>query len=83
MHGLPRGDVFAEMRGCLEQGIHGRPSLARFVEVTYEAILELKRQIDQLQARRPRLRLKRKSGRGQPKKAMATRAKRDTDVSGR
>ena len=66
MPGPPRGDVFSEMKGCLDQGIGGRPSLARFVEITYEAILELKQQIDQLRARRPRLRLKRKH-REQPK----------------
>lgn len=68
MPGPPRGDVFSEMKGCLDQGIHGRPSLARFVEVTYEAILELKRQVDQLHVRRPRLGLKRKQARGQAKK---------------
>ena len=67
MSGAPRGDVFSEMKGCLDQGISGRPSLARFVEITYEAILELKQQIDQLRARRPRIRLKRKQHREQPK----------------
>jgi hypothetical protein len=67
MTGTPRGDVFAEMKGCLDEGIGGRPSLARFVEITYEAILELRRQIDELRARRPRLRLKRKKGRGHSK----------------
>jgi hypothetical protein len=63
----PTGDVFAEMQGCVDQGISGRPSLARFVEVTYEAILVLKRQIDELRARRPRFGLKRKRGRSGPK----------------
>jgi hypothetical protein len=67
MTSTPRGDVFAEMKGCLDQGISGRPSLARFVEITYEAILELRRQIDELRARRPRLGLKRKKGRGHSK----------------
>jgi hypothetical protein len=66
MTGRPRGDVFAEMQGCIDQGISGRPSLARFVEVTYEAILELKRQIDELRSRRPRLGLKRKKGPAKP-----------------
>jgi hypothetical protein len=66
MSGIPRGDVFSEMKGCLDQGIGGRPSLARFVEVTYEAILELKGQLDQLGTRRPRLRPKRRH-REQPK----------------
>jgi hypothetical protein len=60
MRGHPRGDVFAEMQGCIERGIGGRPSLARFVEVTYEAILELKRQLDELRGRRSRIRLKSK-----------------------
>jgi len=63
----PSGDVFAEMKGCIDQGISGRPSLARFVEVTYEAILELKRQLDELRARRPRFDLRRKRVRGKPK----------------
>jgi hypothetical protein len=67
MTGTPRGDVFSEMQGCLEQGIGGRPSLARFVEVTYEAILELRRQIEELRARRPRLGLKQKRRRGHSK----------------
>ena len=66
MTGSPHGDVFAEMQGCIDQGISGRPSLARFVEVTYEAILELKRQIDELRARRPRLGLRRKKGPSKP-----------------
>jgi hypothetical protein len=66
MSGRPRGDVFAEMQGCIDQGISGRPSLARFVEVTYEAILELKRQIDELRSRRPRLGLRRKKGPSKP-----------------
>jgi hypothetical protein len=57
---------FSEMKGCLDQGIGGRPSLARFVEVTYEAILELKGQVDRLRTRRPRVRLKRRH-REQPK----------------
>jgi hypothetical protein len=39
------------MKGCIDQGISGRPSLARFVEVTYEAILELRRQIEELRGR--------------------------------
>lgn len=52
--GAPRGDVFAEMEGCIKRGISGRPSLARFVEVTYEAILELKSQVDELRERRRR-----------------------------
>lgn len=51
MPGPPGGDVFAEMKGCIDQGISGRPSLARFVEVTYEAILELRRQIEELRGR--------------------------------
>jgi hypothetical protein len=63
----PSGDVFAEMQGCVEQGISGRPSLARFVEVTYEAIVLLKRQIDELRARRPRFRSKRKREPSNPK----------------
>jgi hypothetical protein len=63
----PSGDVFAEMKGCIDQGISGRPSLARFVEVTYEAILELKRQLDELRTRRPRFGLRHKRGRGKPK----------------
>lgn len=67
MPGAPGGDVFAEMKGCIDQGISGRPSLARFVEVTYEAILTLKRQIDELRARRPRMGLKRKHRRAKPK----------------
>jgi hypothetical protein len=62
-----RGDVFAEMRGCLDQGISGRPSLARFVEITYEAILELKRQVDQIHTPHSRLRLERKDSRRQTK----------------
>jgi hypothetical protein len=64
MNGPPRGDVFAEMKGCIDQGIGGRPSLARFVEVTYEAILELKRQIDELRTRRSQFGLRRKPGKG-------------------
>ena len=68
MAGPPSGDVFAEMKGCIDQGISGRPSLARFVEVTYEAILELKRQLDELRARRPRFGLRRKHGRDRPKR---------------
>jgi hypothetical protein len=64
MPGPPRGDVFAEMKGCIDQGIGGRPSLARFVEVTYEAILELKRQLDELRSSRSQLGLKRKPGKG-------------------
>jgi hypothetical protein len=56
----PAGDVFAEMQGCVDQGISGRPSLARFVEITYEAILLLKRQVDELRARRPRFSTKRR-----------------------
>ena len=51
MPGPPGGDVFAEMKGCIDQGISGRPSLARFVEVTYEAILELRRQVEELRGR--------------------------------
>jgi hypothetical protein len=47
----PNGDVFAEMRSCLERGISGRPSLARFVEVTYEGMLSLKSQLDRIEAR--------------------------------
>ena len=47
----PKGDVFAEMKGCLENGISGRPSLARFVEVTYEGMLSLKSQLDRIEAR--------------------------------
>jgi hypothetical protein len=76
MTGTPRGDVFAEMKGCLDQGISGRPSLARFVEVTYEAILELRRQIDQLRARRPRLGLKRKKASGHSKSTEGRSEKR-------
>jgi len=50
------------MKGCIDQGISGRPSLARFVEVTYEAILELRRQIEELRGR-----LKRNPGPRKPK----------------
>jgi hypothetical protein len=63
----PRGDVFAEMQGCIDRGISGRPSLARFVEVTYEAILTLKRHVDELRARRSRFGLRRKGKRSGPK----------------
>jgi hypothetical protein len=56
--------VFAEMKGCIDQGIGGRPALARFVEVTYEAILELKRQIDELRNRRSQFGLRRKPDTG-------------------
>jgi hypothetical protein len=66
MPGAPRGDVFAEMKGCIDQGIGGRPSLARFVEVTYEAILELKRQIDELRNLRSQFGLRHKPGKGKP-----------------
>jgi hypothetical protein len=52
------------MKGCIDQGIGGRPSLARFVEVTYEAILELKRQIDELRNLRSQFGLRRKPGKG-------------------
>jgi hypothetical protein len=47
----PNGDVFAEMTECLGRGIGGRPALARFVEVTYEAILSLKAQLDRVETR--------------------------------
>jgi hypothetical protein len=47
----PNGDVFAEMKDCLERGIGGRPALARFVEVTYEAVLSLKSQLDRIETR--------------------------------
>ena len=60
MSGVPRGDVFSEMKGCLDQGISGRPSLARFVEITYEAILQLKHQLDELHHKRSRARAKRR-----------------------
>ena len=66
MPGPPRGDVFAEMKGCIDQGIGGRPSLARFVEVTYEAILELKRQIDELRNLRSQFGLRRRPGKRKP-----------------
>jgi hypothetical protein len=49
----PNGDVFAEMKDCLDRGISGRPVLARFVEVTYEAILSLKAQIDRIETSLP------------------------------
>jgi hypothetical protein len=49
--GAPKGDVFAEMKGCVERGLSGRPSLARFVEVTYEGILLLKAQADRIERR--------------------------------
>jgi hypothetical protein len=58
--------VFAEMKGCIDQGIGGRPSLARFVEVTYEAILELKRQVDELRNLRSQFGLRPKPGKGKP-----------------
>jgi hypothetical protein len=45
----PNGDVFAEMKDCLDRGISGRPALARFVEVTYEAMLSLKNQLDRIE----------------------------------
>ncbi len=45
----PNGDVFAEMKNCLDRGISGRPALARFVEVTYEAMLSLKSQLDRIE----------------------------------
>lgn len=47
----PNGDVFAEMKDCLDRGIGGRPALARFVEVTYEGILSLKGQLDRIETR--------------------------------
>jgi len=64
----PSGDVFAEMQGCVDRGISGRPSLARFVEVTYEAILELKRHVDELRSR-ARFGLKRHPRRKSQRKA--------------
>jgi hypothetical protein len=51
----PHGDVFAEMKGCLDAGISGRPALARFVEVTYEGLMSLKNQLDQIETRLSRL----------------------------
>lgn len=51
----PNGDVFAEMKGCLDAGISGRPALARFVEVTYEGLLSLKNQLDRIETRLSRL----------------------------
>ncbi len=47
----PNGDVFGEMRDCLNRGLSGRPALARFVEVTYEGILSLKEQLDRIETR--------------------------------
>ncbi len=51
----PNGDVFGEMGECLKRGLSGRPSLARFVEVTYEGILSLKEQLDRIETRLARL----------------------------
>ena len=51
----PNGDVFAEMKDCLDRGLGGRPALARFVEVTYEAVLSLKSQLDRIETRLSRL----------------------------
>jgi hypothetical protein len=60
----PKGDVFAEMKGCVERGLSGRPSLARFVEVTYEGILLLKAQADRIERRLSELEASMKRPRG-------------------
>jgi hypothetical protein len=60
----PSGDVFAEMKDCLDRGIGGRPALARFVEVTYEAVLLLKNQLDRIETRLSRLEPKTRQGPG-------------------